>query len=825
MVGVSFYLLDIDYVIENDKPVVRLWGKTKSGKNVLAIDREFRPYFYAELGEKYTNNAGLEGMRRRISELKNIKGVEKLEFVEKKLLGEKKTFLKIILQNPTDIQKLRRIMEDWEGVKKAYEYDITFYKRYLIDKGLSPMEWVSVSGKKSKTDFRVDQVFEVSEVKPTEGPQPKLNILAVDIEVSGDSVIMISIVSKRFKKVLTYGWKVEKKTGGIEILKDEKGMIKRFIEIVGEKDPDIIVTYNGDLFDFMKLRGRAEHYGLRLSIGRNNGNIMYTKRGRIYSAKITGRVHVDLYDFVQHILADTLQSETLTLDMVAKEMVGEGKRPIGWKDIEEMWKAKKNLNKLADYCRWDSILTLKLSDHLLPQIIELCKLTGQTLFDTTRLPYSQLVEWLLIRKAYERNEIVLNRPKYDEIKRRREAEPYMGGYVYTPKMGIHENIAIFDFASLYPSTVITHNISPETLDKDPEESKEKNSVPGEKHFFSIKREGFIKSVLEDLVRRRIEIKKKMSSLDKDSPEYRDLNNRQYALKIIANASYGYYAYAGSRWYSRICAKSIAAWGRYYIQKVIKKAEEMKMKVIYGDTDSLFLADCSESEGKRFLQEVNNMLPETMELEFEGVYKSGIFVPTKTGMSAKKRYALLDKNDRILIRGLEKVRRDWCKIAKDTQERVLFAILKDKDKDKAIKVVKDTIEKLKKGEVDKEDLVIYTQITRPVERYEQIGPHVAAAKKYVSMGHTVKEGAVIGYIITKGRGSISDRAEPFEYAENYDPEYYIKNQILPASMRILHGIGYTEEDVLGEPPGQKSLEAFMKKSLAKKLKEKWRKFRE
>ncbi|NIP40439.1 MAG: DNA polymerase, partial [Candidatus Aenigmarchaeota archaeon] len=464
----------------------------------------------------------------------------------------------------------------------------------------------------------------------------------IDIEISDENIIMISLVSKGFKKVLTYGWGKGKKAVGTEILKDERGMIKRFIKLIEERNPDIIVTYNGDLFDFVKLRGRAGHYKMDLTIGRDKSNIMYTKRGRTYSAKITGRVHVDLYDFIGHILADTLQSETLTLDMVAREMVGEGKRPIKWKDIEDMWKKKKNLNKLADYCKWDSILTLKLSDRLIPQIIELCKLTGQTLFDTTRLAYSQLVEWLLIKNAHERNEIVLNRPKYDEIKRRRSAVPYTGGYVYTPKIGIHEKIALFDFASLYPSTVITHNISPETLDKDPEESKEKNSVPGEDHFFSLKREGFIKAVLEDLVKRRIGIKKKMSSLERDSAQYKDLYNRQYALKILANASYGYYAYAGSRWYSRICAKSIAAWGRYYIKKVIKKAEEMGLEVIYGDTDSLFLSDCSESKAKGFLAEVNKNLPETMELDLEGIYKSGIFVPAKTGVTAKKRYALLDK---------------------------------------------------------------------------------------------------------------------------------------------------------------------------------------
>jgi DNA polymerase I len=186
--------------------------------------------------------------------------------------------------------------------------------------------------------------------------------------------------------------------------------------------------------------------------------------------------------------------------------------------------------------------------------------------------------------------------------------------------------------------------------------------------------------------------------------------------------------------------------------------------------------------------------------------------------------LLDSEDNIIVRGFETVRRDWCKIAKDTQERVLSAILKDRDRDKAIGIVREVISSIEKGNVKMKDLVIYTQMAKPPEKYEQIGPHVAAAMKYVKRGHAVKEGSVIEYVITKGPGSISSRAEPYEYAENYDPDYYVNNQIIPAAMRVLHGLGFTEDDVLEEPPGQKSLDSFMKKSLRKKLRESFEKFR-
>ena len=824
MAEVKFCLLDIDYVVEDGKPVVRLWGRTKDGKRVLALDRDFVPYLYVELESKEPKTSEMEDIKKRIMELREIgEKIRKIETIGRKYLGEERDFLKISLVNPRDIPELREKIKEWEGIKNIYEYDISFYRRYLIDKGLSPTDWVSVSGDGIKTDFRVDIAIEAGEIKPLEGRYPDMEILAIDIEMYKDEIIMVSLVSKNFRKVLTYGWK----RGGekIEILKNEEEMLKRFFELVNKRNPDVIVTYNGDLFDFTKIRDRSHHYKITPVLGRDNEHFDFTRRGRIFSAKMSGMVHIDLYSFVFHILESSLLSETLTLDMVAKEIIGMGKKPLDWEDIEKMWKEKKGLKKIAEYCEWDSELCLKLSGRLLPRIFELCRLVGQTPFDVSRMSYSQLVEWLLIRNACRKGEIALNRPKYDEIKRRKKAQPYTGGYVLPPEPGLHEKIALFDFASLYPSAIITHNISPETLDRNGDSSK-KNKVPGGEHFFSVGVRGFIPEIMEDLLKRRMGIKKRMKEVDreKEPQKYRDLYNRQYALKIIANASYGYYAYAGSRWYSRICAMSIAAFGRHYMQRVINFARENGFKVIYGDTDSLFLEDCGESRAKVLLQKVNETLPETMELEFDNVYKSGIFVPAKTGMTAKKRYALLDYNDKITIRGLERVRRDWCKIAKDTQENVLLAILKDKDPDKAIKIVQDIVEKTKKGEIEKKDMIIYTQITRPLEKYEQIGPHVAAARKYVTRGHSIKEGSVIGYVITKGSGSISSRAEPAEYAENYDPEYYINNQIMPAALRILHGLGISEEDVTKEPPGQRSLDSFMKKSLKNKLREGFDKFK-
>jgi len=160
-----------------------------------------------------------------------------------------------------------------------------------------------------------------------------------------------------------------------------------------------------------------------------------------------------------------------------------------------------------------------------------------------------------------------------------------------------------------------------------------------------------------------------------------------------------------------------------------------------------------------------------------------------------------------MRGLETRRRDWANIAKDTQEKVLYAVLKNVSTQKAVDGVRETIYKLKKGAVNTDDLVIYTQLTKRINQYEAIGPHVAAAEKAIERGKLVGAGSTISYIITKGTGSISDRAEPAEDAKDYDPEYYIHHQVIPPALRILSGLGVTEEDLLKE---QSSLEKFIKK---------------
>ena len=208
----------------------------------------------------------------------------------------------------------------------------------------------------------------------------------------------------------------------------------------------------------------------------------------------------------------------------------------------------------------------------------------------------------------------------------------------------------------------------------------------------------------------------------------------------------------------------------------------------------------KESAEKFLKAVNKELPDGMELEYEGFFKRGFFV-------TKKRYALIE-DDTIVVKGLELVRRDWAPITKNTQRKVLNAILKEASPEKAAKIVEEVIEDIRKGNVKLEDLVIHTQLTKNPHEYTQMAPHVLAAKKSIERGRDVKRGSIIRYVVVKGREPISKRAEPIEDAKisNYDPKYYIENQVLPAVGRIIESLGYSEQDILHKEK-QSSLDAF------------------
>jgi DNA polymerase, archaea type len=719
----------------------------------------------------------------------------------------------VFTKKPAHVPIIRDEIKNHQDIENCYEYDIQFVNRYILDKDITPLMSTPVTGSLTNEPARVP-VFEAKEMgKSTDESVENLNILSLDIETynpEGESIqpeknpiLMVALYgiqdNKPFEKVIT--WKRFKTTNkAIEFVDGEFDLITRFKDIINQHEPDVITGYYSDGFDLPYIVDRARKYKIKLDIGLDNSEIIIDKRNS--TAQITGIVHLDAYRFVRRVLAQSLKTDSYKLDAVAHELLGDNKIPIDISALAYVWdNHPEKLEEYAEYNLHDARITYNLLVKILPNIEELTKIIGFPPFAVNRMSFSRLVESYIMTQARQFNEVALNKPDYNEMRERR-SQTYEGAFVFEPTPGLYENVVVFDFRSLYPTLITSHNISQASLNcnccKDTEE----------KQWFCKKKKGFLPSVLENIITRRMRIKE----IIRAEPEKNTLlNARSDSLKLLANSFYGYLGFAPARWYSIESARTITALGRQHIHNVIDKAKEKGFGVLYSDTDSVFLElkENSKDDAHKFVDTINADLPGLMELEYEGFYPSALFVSAKAGdKGAKKKYALLAENGMLQIKGFETVRRNWSVVAKEVQEKVLNIILKEKDPKKAAAYVKDVLNQIKEHTLPIEKTVIKMQLQKPIDSYDSIGPHVAVARRMHERGIPVDPGTLISFVVTEGKGIIRDRARmPSEVHDNeYDAEYYTNNQVLPSVERIF-AIFDIDAETLAEEHSQSRLGDF------------------
>jgi len=778
-------LLDITYKIIENTAIIYLYCLSDRGKNIIAKVDSFKPYFYVIPQEKESDLLDRLKAFKVIRDEKTIK-ITKVEEIRR----DNQKVYKVFTNIPSNIPILKDEVKIWPEVKGKREFDIAFTRRYLIDNDIEPLSWIQIIGIEEETTCNEDIFLHVKEItKVKSKDELSFNMLAFDLEVLDEKIIMASFYSKDFRKVLCIK-DFPTKQKYVKVVNNEKELLEKLVEIIVSRKVNVLLGYNTDRFDFEIIKERAEKLGVTLNLGVDGSKLFFVKRGISHSARINGRINIDLYAFVENLIQQELKAETLSLNSVANELIGEKKYDIDWDEMESSWKKEQNLATLSKYCLKDSELTYKLGEKLVPVVFSLSVLIGQIPFEVSRERYSQVVEQILIKHSHVKKTLIPNRPSKDEILKRR-GNSYAGAFVLEPKGGIYKNLAMLDYRSLYPSIIVSHNISPETLNCDCCEPKDE--IMG--NYFCKLKKGFIPEVLEKIMKERFTLKSKLKKLKSGSQEYQDMYTRQVALKYVLNATYGYLAYSGARWYCNECASAITGLGRKYITETIEAARKTGLNVIYSDTDSVLLqGENIHERAQDFLIKTNKKLPKFMEIEIEDFYQSGVFTSTSKGVGIKKRYALLSENGELRIKGLERVRRDWCALAKDLQEQVIKLVLTDQN-DAAVKLVQETVDALKKKEIALKKLQIYTKLKKTIDKYEIMTPHVQAAKRAIERGLEIKVGQTIRYVITEGEGRISDKAEIIKFATNYDSEYYIENQILPAALRILRVLGYSEDDFL------------------------------
>ena len=810
----QFFLLDVDY--SGSENSIRLFGITPEKKRLILLDRKFQPYFYAIL-EKDANPSEVESLIRT-TEI-NYQG-ERISPVStkietKRLLSTEVKTVKIFLASPGYVPIFADAIKNVRGVKARAEFDIKFYRRYLIDKKLEPFGFCEAECRQSNKQLKnVDYVLEIDAIKPLGDLLARPTILAFDIETlfsdtfpnpAKDSVVSISLYgSGNFKRVLA--WKRTRDPPDYMTFVDgEAELLTEFIKTIKQLSPEILIGYGSDNFDFPFLSARARKYNINFDLNWDGSEIMIKTQGQ-NAAKTKGISHIDLSHFARNIL--DLETERFKLDLVAKELLGKGKADdINITNINEIWASGKDedIRKLFEYNLVDAQLTYELAEKILPTELQLVKLLSLPLFDVNRMTYGQLVEWYLIKNAMAFGQLTPRRPKKFEIFERRK-KTYEGAFVVQPTPGFYKNVAVFDFRSLYPTIIASHNIGPDTTDCKCCEAKSEK-IDG--HWFCLQEKGFYSSLIQDLIERRKRINEILKQTSPIEPAYRELLSRQHALKYIAASFYGYLGFPGSRWYSVDCAKSITALGRKYIQTVIGEAEKFGFTVLYGDTDSMFAVSKSkkENDAKEFTNIINAVLPKPMELEYRDFYPAAIFLEKKSsGIGAKKRYALLTQSGNIILKGVEAVRGDWSPIAKNAQRKAIEIILKDDDIEAAAKYVQNLISKVRDRKINLSDLIIEVRLTKEINKYANHGPHVAAAELAAQKGITTGRGYRARFIINKGDGKISGRVALEEDAklENYDADYYIDNQIFRAVFKIFEIFNYDVEKL---KVGQTTLGSF------------------
>lgn len=579
-------LLDIDYVTVKEKPVIRLFGReqgSEEDKVIIALDKTFKPYIYVIPYDLDLCQAQLQNL-----------GLDNIEKIKLKDLGRDLCVFKVTLKHPQDVPRLRDDIWGLSEVKEIREHDIPFYRRYLIDKGIFPMSEIKIKGdviKSSPSVFSCSKNTQLMEIKSppkhVESAFPELKILSFDIEVRNpdgmpnaekDEIIMIGIAGNMgLDKVIS--------TKGedhqfVEKVANEKEILEKFVDTIKNYQPDLLVGYNSDNFDFPYIKDRAKLLGVKMDLGVDGSNLKFLRRGFANSASIKGMIHVDLY----LVMRRYMHLDRYTLERVYLELFGEQKLDLPGDKLWKYWDAEgESLDKLFYYAREDVRATYEIGEKILPLNLELSRIVGQPLFDLSRMTTGQQVEWFLIRKAHEFGEIAPNKPSHTQYSLRR-GKSVEGGYVKEPEKGLHENIVQFDFRSLYPSIIISKNVSPDTI-TDGGDLKV-YIAPESGYKFLKEPQGFIPSVIGQVLKERSRLKYKMRDSD-DLLEKKMLDVQQDALKRLANTMYGVYGYSRFRWYCLECAEAITAWGRDYIKKTMEEAKMFGFHSIYADTDGFY----------------------------------------------------------------------------------------------------------------------------------------------------------------------------------------------------------------------------------------------
>jgi len=833
------YGLLISATYRNQKAILKFYDP-KSEEIFLWADKTgHKPYCYTKL---IPEDIPIEISER--DDVIEIKQTELLDVLQDKPI----TVSKILVKDPLAIggtqtnKSIRNLIDTWES-------DIKYYESYLYDNSLIVGKYYKIENnvvipydleisdetKLSLKDMLLDKQSDTNlpDTKQYDEhvsrwanllnqPIPKIKRMSLDIEVESE-IGRIPDPKVAEKKITAVGFEgsdglkqifVLRRNGveegvnellpGVKIIfydeTEERKMILDTFELM--KKYPLLITYNGDGFDLPYLYNRAS----RLGIDRQK-NPLYMMRD---SATVTDGVHLDLYRTMSNrafqIYAFGQKYSDFSLNSVSKGLLGEEKIDYGI-TLDDL-----TLYQTAKYCQNDARLTYNLTsfnnDLLMNLLIVISRIARMPIDDISRMGVSQWIRSLLYYE-HRNNGILIPRRKELDNKSSsvvNEAiikdKKFRGGLVVEPEEGIHFDVTVMDFASLYPSIIKVKNLSYETVRCIHEECK-KNSIPQTNHWVCTKKNGITSVLIGSLRDLRVNYYKNMSKKDTITVEEKQLFTVvSQALKVILNASYGVMGAEIFPLYFLPAAEATTATGRHIILSTIENCKKLGIDVLYGDTDSLFVKKPTTKQIDDIITKAK--VEHNVELEVEKEYRYVVL------SGRKKNYLGVTKNGKVDVKGLTGKKSHTPPFIKslfyellDILSEIKTADEFDRAKNKISDKISECARKVQAKEIPLKDLAFNVMMSKaPVDYVKTIPQHVRAAKQLESI-REIKKGDIISYVKILNKPGV----KPIEMARTSEIDSSKYMEFMESTLDQLTSSMNLDYDVILGYPKQTGLEQF------------------
>ena len=720
----------------------------EKGKIVYIID----PFHHEPYCLSFESSDELEGRKFPKSIVKRIDMIHKRDLLQ----DTDVTLAQIVTPTPSEVPKVREILgETWES-------RIKYHRNWIYDMQLIPgrkylwnpeeqcfnLSKSQDSGLKMPTQL-MDQLGDYGDLLPNFLPDftqeiPEIPVVACDIETeyAEDQIPQATDPKYRItcicffdsnnnsvalvleRKGIDKGVRNQDVSFSAEVFhfKDESLLIRRAFDIITQYP--ICVTFNGDNFDFPYLHERARTLKVKGSIP-----IIWNRRTR--ECTLRNGIHIDIYRFYRNVAIRAYafgnKYRQGNLDSIALALLGIGKVKID-KEIKDLteW-------ELVYYCSRDAKITLDLLlfDNKTPLnlIFILSRITRTPIDDLTRTAVSNWVQSLFYSEHRRKGYLIPNSEdiqKQKGIFRSSEAmikgKKYKGAIVIDPVPGIHFNVTVLDFASLYPSIIGAFNLSYETILCTHSDCKE-NKVPQTPYWVCKEKRGVIADTIGFIKDIRVNWLKPESKKESKQKDFYGILEK--SLKVLINASYGVLGSDRFPLYCLPVADSTTAYGRDSIERTITKAKALNVEVLYGDTDSVFLLSPTQKQIDEIVEWSQHELG--VGLEVEKSYRYVVF------SERKKNYFGVYPNSDIDVKGLMGKKRNTPPFLQSAFQEVLEILSRVKTieefenaKTEVKTYVRIVYQKLERRKYSNDDLAITMQITQPLNRYVVRAQHVKAA---------------------------------------------------------------------------------------------------